>query len=234
MLKTGTTRTTAATVVSCGLAGLPLLRRMGLYAPADRMGLLWSACAPARFPDLDLAVGTRSIQRFARGWKISAGMALVVDPVVDFAASFVFHRKRRHRASVRRDDRGLGAGRGIPTGKFGAEPVHSIVEGHCPTHPAVRTTRTCKSFLVQQQQLMPRLKTRALESSAKSPGSMRGLDNGSVILQVRGIGASGVGSASLLRLIHPDAIKSFHSNRTYELIASSNEFHRHTERSFDG
>ena len=50
------------------------------------IGGVW---APSRFPDLE--VGVRGIQRFARGWKNAADMAIVADAVADFAAGLVNH-----------------------------------------------------------------------------------------------------------------------------------------------
>lgn len=81
-------RTAMETVVSDWPAGLPPVRRLRLYAPADKVGL-WGAWAPARFPDLEVDV--RGIQRFARGSKNAADMAIVADAVADFTTGLVNH-----------------------------------------------------------------------------------------------------------------------------------------------
>ncbi|MDE0421709.1 MAG: NYN domain-containing protein [Gammaproteobacteria bacterium] len=67
---------------------LPPVRRLYLYAPADKAGL-WGAWAPGRFPGLDVHV--RGIQRFARESKNSADMAIVADAIADYTTGVVHH-----------------------------------------------------------------------------------------------------------------------------------------------
>ncbi len=81
-------RATIETVVRDWPDGLPPLRRLYLYTPADKTGL-WGTWAPARFPDLQ--VGVRGIQRFARESKNSADMAIVADAIADFTGVVVNH-----------------------------------------------------------------------------------------------------------------------------------------------
>ena len=81
-------RAVIETVVRDWPESLPPLRRLHLYAPADKTGL-WGAWASARFPDLQ--VGVRGVQRFARVSKNSADMAIVADAVADFTTGVVNH-----------------------------------------------------------------------------------------------------------------------------------------------
>ena len=67
---------------------LPPLRRLHLYAPADKTGL-WRAWGPGRFPNLDVRV--RGVQRFARESKNSADMAILADAIADFVTGIVQH-----------------------------------------------------------------------------------------------------------------------------------------------
>ena len=69
--------------------GLPSVRRLSLYAPADKTGL-WGAWAPTRFPDLDVRV--RGVQRFGRETsKNSADLAFVADAIGDFTTGAANH-----------------------------------------------------------------------------------------------------------------------------------------------
>ncbi|MDE0036615.1 MAG: NYN domain-containing protein [Gammaproteobacteria bacterium] len=81
-------RTVIGTVVQDWPEDLPPVRRLCLYAPADKTGL-WRAWGPGRFPELDVRV--RGIQRFARESKNSADMAIVADAIADFANGTVRH-----------------------------------------------------------------------------------------------------------------------------------------------
>ncbi len=81
-------RTVIGTVVQDWPEGLPPVRRLHLYAPADKTGL-WRAWGPGRFPDLDVHV--RGVQRFARESKNSADMAIVADAIADFTTGAVQH-----------------------------------------------------------------------------------------------------------------------------------------------
>ena len=67
---------------------LPPVRRLCLYAPADKTGL-WGAWAPARFSDLEVRI--RGVQRFARESKNSADMAIVADAISDFTTGVANH-----------------------------------------------------------------------------------------------------------------------------------------------
>lgn len=65
------------------------VRRLRLYAPADKAGL-WKTWAVARFPDLDVSV--RGIQHFTRtSSKNSADLAIVADAVDDFRTGAANH-----------------------------------------------------------------------------------------------------------------------------------------------
>ena len=81
-------RTVIETVVQDWPEDLPPVRRLHLYAPADKTAL-WRAWGPGRFPDLD--VRARGVQRFARESKNSADMAIVADAIADFATDTVQH-----------------------------------------------------------------------------------------------------------------------------------------------
>ncbi len=81
-------RTVIETVIRGWPDTLPPTRRLCLYTPADRAGL-WGAWALARFPELRASV--RGVQRFARGSKNAADMAIVADAVADFATGVVNH-----------------------------------------------------------------------------------------------------------------------------------------------
>lgn len=81
-------RSVIGTVVRDWPDTLPPARRLNLYTPAERAGL-WDAWALARFPEL--RVGVRGVQRFARGSKNAADMAIVADAVADFATGVVNH-----------------------------------------------------------------------------------------------------------------------------------------------
>lgn len=84
----GHARTVVETVIRDWRDGLPPVRRLGLYAPADKTGL-WSAWAAGSFPELEVWV--RPIQRFARESKNSADMAIVADAVAEFTTGVVHH-----------------------------------------------------------------------------------------------------------------------------------------------
>ena len=81
-------RTVIETVVRDWHDSLPPVRRLYLYAPADKTGL-WGAWAPGRFPDFDVHI--RGIQRFARESKNSADMAIVADAIADYTTGVVHH-----------------------------------------------------------------------------------------------------------------------------------------------
>ena len=81
-------RAVIETVVRDWPEGLPPVRRLYLYVPADKTGL-WGAWAPARFSGLEVRV--RGIQRFARESKNSADMAIVADAVADFTTGVANH-----------------------------------------------------------------------------------------------------------------------------------------------
>ena len=81
-------RSVIGTVVQDWPDSLPPVRRLNLYAPADKTGL-WRAWAPGHFPELDVRV--RGIQRSARESKNSADMAIVADAIADFTTGAVDH-----------------------------------------------------------------------------------------------------------------------------------------------
>ena len=84
----GHARAVIETVIRDWGDSLPPVRRLCLFAPAEKTGL-WSAWARGRFPELDISV--RGIQRFARESKNSADMAIVADAVADFTRGVVHH-----------------------------------------------------------------------------------------------------------------------------------------------
>ena len=82
-------RSVIETVVRDWPDQLAPIRRLRLYAPADKAGL-WKTWAAARFPDLD--VNVRGIQHFTRtSSKNSADLAIVADAVDDFRTGAASH-----------------------------------------------------------------------------------------------------------------------------------------------
>ena len=82
-------RAVVETVIRDWPDDLPPVRRLCLYAPADKTGL-WGAWAPTRFPDFDVRV--RGVQRFAReSSKNSADIAIVADAIADFTTGVANH-----------------------------------------------------------------------------------------------------------------------------------------------